>query len=56
MTTYLLLEIQHKGPIDNITDLVGGRVYSLDSVRDCTASIISKSSAWVALDHARGMS
>lgn len=39
-TTFILLEIKHSKPIEEITDLVAGRVYTMTHVEDVTARLI----------------
>lgn len=51
--TYLLVEISHEKEIQEVTDLVAGRIYTLDKVRDVAARIISKDAGWAAIEHDR---
>lgn len=50
---YLLVEISHAKEIDHVTDLVAGRLYTLDQVRDVSARVISKDAGWAAIEHDR---
>jgi hypothetical protein len=51
--TYLLVEISHDKEIREITDLVAGRLYTLDQVRDVAARVVSKDAGWAAIEHDR---
>lgn len=50
---YLLVEISHDKEIKEVTDMVAGRLYTLDQVRDVSARVISKDSGWAAIEHDR---
>lgn len=39
MKTVLIMTIEHRKPIPDLTDIAAGRVYTLDGVNDVTASI-----------------
>lgn len=44
-TQYIILEIQQSKDLQEITDLVAGRVYIMDGVEDCTAILVDKNKA-----------
>jgi hypothetical protein len=44
-TQYILIEIQQSQDIQEITDIVAGRVYIMDGVEDCTAILVDKNKA-----------
>lgn len=39
--TYVLLEIEHRKPIPDLTDFVAGRAYTLDGVEGVEARILA---------------
>jgi hypothetical protein len=39
--TTIHLTIEHEKPLDDVTDKVAGRVYTLDGVRNTTAKLLS---------------
>lgn len=39
MKTTILMTIEHSKPIPDLTDIAAGRVYTLDGVKDVTATI-----------------
>jgi hypothetical protein len=41
MKTFVLLEIDHRKEIKDLTDLCAGRTYTLDGVTDVSARILS---------------
>lgn len=41
-TTYILLKIDHKAPIPDLTDLAAGRVYTMNNVEDVTATLMDE--------------
>ena len=54
MRTYLLVEVSHTKQLPDLADVVAGRVWTLDGVRESTAKIISQDAGWAALAHDRG--
>lgn len=40
-TTYIILKIDHKAPIPDLTDLAAGRVYTMNNVEDVTAILMT---------------
>lgn len=44
-TQHILIEIRQSKDIQEITDLVAGRVYIMDGVEDCTAILVDKNKA-----------
>lgn len=53
--TYLIVEVQHTKPINDLADVVAGRVWTLDGVQSSTATLISQNAGWWALNHDRGL-
>ena len=53
--TYLLVEVQHTKPLESLPDVVAGRVWTLDGVQSSTATLVSQTAGWAALQHDRGM-
>lgn len=43
--TYILLKAEHPKPIPELTDLAAGRVYTMNSVEDVTATVIDEETA-----------
>ena len=44
MKTYLLLSLEHSKPIPELSDLVAGRIYTMDSIEkngECAARILT---------------
>ena len=57
MKSYLLLSIEHKKPIPELTDLVAGRIYMMDGVEkngECTARLLTPAEV-ILLDDQRDM-
>ena len=43
--TYLLLSLEHSKPIPDLSDLVAGRIYTMDSIEkngECAARILTE--------------
>lgn len=56
MRSYVLLEIEHSKTIPDITDIVAGRVYTLDKVENTTATLLdSKTAYWMAVAQKEGV-
>jgi hypothetical protein len=53
--SYLLVEVTHSKPIPNLTDVVAGRIWSVDGVRESSARAISQDAGWAAIQHDRDM-
>ena len=44
MKTYLLISLEHSKPIPDLSDLVAGRIYTMDSIEkngECAARILT---------------
>lgn len=46
MKTVLIMTIEHRKPIPDLTDIAAGRVYTLDGVTDVTAAIQDERTGW----------
>jgi len=43
MKSYLLVEVSHTAPIPELVDLVAGRCWTMDKVREASAMLITSS-------------
>lgn len=45
--TYVLLEVEHKKDVPDLTDKVAGRAYTLDNVEGATAILLDSREAYL---------